>query len=214
VHACVRRVNYFGGTWLAVLTLIVGISMVAGTCDKIQAGMIALFWPIAEKVFGTSTKHESTKSVFVVSFMVLLNMPPVLLALSGQSLLELLLFAQLLAATIIAPVLLGLWDRTHPHGALAGAFAGLITAMIVCSAGDEPFDLLLEEGGRYRRWWTWAFLITPAASALVTVGVSIGAYPEYRFKWSVATSSRSDGSSATKPQVAPTSMSKTRVAPA
>ena len=142
----------------------------------------------------------------------LLNVPPVLLALSGQSLLEVLLLAQLLAATIIAPVLLGLWDRTHPHGALAGAFAGLLTAMIVCSVSDEPFDLLLEEGGRYRRWWTWAFLITPAASALVTVGISIGAYPEYRFKWSDA-ASRSDAGSATKPQVASTSMSKTRVAP-
>ena len=145
--------------------------------------MIALFWPLAEKLFGQSPQSELTRRGFVVGLMVLLNLPPLLLALSGQSILELLLFAQLLAATIIAPVLLGFWRRTHPHGALAGALAGLVIAMVTCSVGDEKFDQLLQEGGRYRRGWTWAFLATPPVSAAVTVATSVLGFPDYSFTW-------------------------------
>ena len=99
-------VCYFGWPWLQGVTLFVGISMVAGTCDKLQSGMIALFFPLAERLFGAADGAASTKQAFVVALMVLLNLPPILLALSGQSILELLL-AQLLASSIVPPIFLG-----------------------------------------------------------------------------------------------------------
>src|SRR5690606_30885985 len=58
------------------------------------------------------------------------DVPAVLVALQGLSVLRLLLVADLLAATAVVPALLGLWRRATPAGALAGAVAGLVGAVV------------------------------------------------------------------------------------
>jgi solute:Na+ symporter, SSS family len=176
-------VNYFGWDWLGMLVLAVGISMVASTCDTLQSGMIALFLPLSDMLFGRD-QNESTKLVFVLILMALLNLPPAIFALSGQAMLEILMLAKLVAATIIPSLFLGLWERTHPHGAIAGAIAGLVSLILVLSVGigGETFDQLMQEGGYYSRLAAFALIIVSAVSAVVTVAVSVLCFPGYRFQ--------------------------------
>jgi len=63
-------------------------------------------------------------------FTVLLMLPVVLIALQGISVLRLFLIADLLCATAVVPVLLGLWPRMTPAAAIAGALAGLLGAVL------------------------------------------------------------------------------------
>jgi len=187
-------VNYFAWDWLALLTLTVGTAMVASTCDTLQSGMIALFLPLADRLFGPNQK-ESTKLAFVLTLMVLLNLPPALLALSGQPMLEVLLLAKLVAATVVPPMLLGFWDRMHPRAAMAGAGAGLasLVAVLTVGIGDEGFEQLMGDGGYYTRLAALALIIVMAVSTVVTVAVSLLAFPEYRFKGYEYSTSLLDG---------------------
>jgi Na+/proline symporter len=166
----------------AVVTIIFGLSMIVSTCDTLQSGMTALLWPVANRLLPTA--GEKIKLAAIVGVMVLLNVPPILLALSGQSILQLFMLADLLAAGVVAPLFLGFWKRTHPIGAFCGAFGGLVTTIVVFAVGeayDEGFDVLVEQGGLFRRVATYAFCITPVVSALITAGVSVLAFPKYEF---------------------------------
>jgi Na+/proline symporter len=144
--------------------------------------MTALLWPVANKLCpGLGDTH---KLVVIVVAMLLLNVPPILLALSGQSILQLFLLADLLAAGVVAPLFLGFWKFTHPVGAFCGAVGGLATTLVVYAVGEaygEGFDVLVEQGGIFRRIATYAFCITPVVSGIVTVGVSKLFFPGYRF---------------------------------
>jgi Na+/proline symporter len=174
-------VTFMDEGW-AVVTLIFGISMIASTCDTLQSGMTALLWPIANTLVPTAT--DKCKLCLIVVLMILLNVPPVLLALSGQSILQLFLLADLLAAGVVAPLFLGFWKRTHPMGALAGAIGGLGTTIVVYAVGeqyDEGFDSLVSQGGIFRRVATYAFVLTPVVSAIITVLVSL-LIPGYEFE--------------------------------
>jgi hypothetical protein len=51
-------------------------------------------------------------------------------ALQGLSVLRLFLIADLLCATAVVPVLLGLWGRASPASAIAGSLAGLVGAVL------------------------------------------------------------------------------------
>ena len=55
--------------------------------------------------------------------------PVVLMSLQELSVLRLFLIADLLCATAVVPVLLGLWQRMSPRAAVAGAVAGLAGAV-------------------------------------------------------------------------------------
>jgi Na+/proline symporter len=173
-------VTFMDQAW-AVITIIFGISMIASTCDTLQSGMTALLWPIANRYVKAGEKAKLGVIVFV---MMLLNVPPILLALSGQSILQLFLLADLLAAGVVAPLFLGFWKRTHPVGAFCGAIGGLATTLVVYAAGegwDEGFNVLVVQGGIFRRVATYAFCITPLVSALLTIGVSLLFFPGYEF---------------------------------
>jgi len=161
--------TFMGEGW-AVLTMIFGIAMIASTCDTLQSGMTALLVPLAD--FFMPKASELIKLVVMIVVMATLNVPAILLALSGQSILQLFLLADLLAATVVAPLFLGLWKRTHPYGALAGGVAGLATVFIVYAAG-EGLDALVEQGGIFRRTATYAFCLAPVVSAITTAVVSI-----------------------------------------
>jgi Na+/proline symporter len=56
--------------------------------------------------------------------------PVVILALQGNSVLRLFLIADLLCATAVVPVLLGLWSRMTPAAAILGGLAGLVGALL------------------------------------------------------------------------------------
>ena len=176
-------INTFMGEGWAVVVMILGISMIASTCDTLQSGMTALLWPFAKLCFPNGS--DIFQLGFVVFLTVLFNIPPVLLALSGQSILQLFLLADLLAAGVVAPLFMGVfWKKCHPIGALAGSVGGLLTTLIVYAIGEgwgEGFAILVSQGGIFRRVATYAFCITPVASGLITAAVSSIFFPAYEF---------------------------------
>jgi hypothetical protein len=76
---------------------------------------------------------------------VLLMVPVVLVALQGVSVLRLFLIADLLCATAVVPVLLGLWQRMTPLAAMSGAVAGVVGAVLPgwWAQGDFAQGLLM-----------------------------------------------------------------------
>ncbi|MEP4465042.1 MAG: sodium:solute symporter, partial [Marinobacter alexandrii] len=61
---------------------------------------------------------------------VALMVPVVLVALQGISVLRLFLIADLLCATAVLPVLMGLWSRMTTAAAILGGLAGLLGAIL------------------------------------------------------------------------------------
>jgi Na+/proline symporter len=186
-------VDFMSAPW-CVIMLIFGIAMIASTADTLQSGMTALLWPVADKLFdgtfslgGSPTLpklSQNAKLAIIICTMAVINVPAMVIALSGQSILQIFLLADLLAATVVAPLLLGFWDRTHPGAALLGALSGLATLLITYAiAGEwgEGFDILMAQGGIFRRSATYAFCFTPVVSAAVTAGYSY-VIPNYKFE--------------------------------
>jgi Na+/proline symporter len=75
---------------------------------------------------------------------VLLMVPVVLVSLQGLSVLRLFLIADLLCATAVVPVMLGLWQRMTPRAAVVGSVAGLVGAVLPgwISSGSVTAGLL------------------------------------------------------------------------
>jgi len=108
------------GPWMAPLTLVLAIILVASSVDTLQNGIASL---IASETRATTL----TRARWIT---VLLMVPVVLVALQGLSVLRLFLIADLLCATAIVPVLLGLWSRMSTRAALAGCIAGVLGAIL------------------------------------------------------------------------------------
>ncbi|MEN9774254.1 MAG: hypothetical protein RL322_1324 [Pseudomonadota bacterium] len=108
------------GSWLAPVTLVLAIILVASSVDTLQNGIASL---IASETQATTL----TRARWIT---VLLMGPVVLVALQGVSVLRLFLIADLLCATAIVPILLGLWSRMSSRAALAGCVAGLLGAIL------------------------------------------------------------------------------------
>jgi Na+/proline symporter len=108
------------GPWLSLVTLVLAIALVASSVDTLQNGIASLL----------ATETESATVARARWITVLLMIPVVLIALQGLSVLRLFLIADLLCATAVVPVLLGLWRRMSPRAALAGAVAGCVGAVL------------------------------------------------------------------------------------
>lgn len=108
--------------WLAAPALVLAVTLVASSVDTLQNGIASLL--VTESRAG----RGSLTAARVVT--VLLMVPVVVIALQGLSVLRLFLIADLLCATMVAPVLLGLWSRMHAAAAVAGGLAGLVGAVL------------------------------------------------------------------------------------
>lgn len=106
--------------WLALPTLLLAVALVASSVDTLQSGIASLVV--------TARPHVSLASARWIT--VLLMLPVVWVSLQGLSVLRLFLIADLLCATAVVPVLLGLWARMTPTAAIAGAVAGLAGAVL------------------------------------------------------------------------------------
>lgn len=106
--------------WLGAVALVLAVTLVASSVDTLQNGIASL--AVAEK--GGLTL--SGARWITVALMV----PVVLVALQGASVLRLFLIADLLCATAIVPVLMGLWPRVTTVAALVGVLAGLLGAIL------------------------------------------------------------------------------------
>jgi Na+/proline symporter len=106
--------------WLALPVLVLAVALVASSVDTLQSA-------IASMVVTARPNVSLSVARWVT---VLLMVPVVLVSLQGLSVLRLFLIADLLCATAVVPVLLGLWRRMTPTAAVLGAIAGLVGAVL------------------------------------------------------------------------------------
>ncbi|AOY87361.1 sodium:solute symporter [Marinobacter salinus] len=106
--------------WLTIPTLILAITLVASSVDTLQNALASLV--VTEK------RDLSINSARWIT--VALMIPVVLVALQGISVLRLFLIADLLCATAVIPVLLGLWRKMTTTAAILGGLAGLTGAIL------------------------------------------------------------------------------------
>lgn len=168
---------FFGllaGLPASVLAVVValGVSLVASTADTLQNALASV---VARDVAGGRLGLGASRTVTVG-----LVIPAAWIAIEGVDVLRVFLVADLLAATIAAPVFLGLWRRATPPAMLAGAVAGLAAVVVVGWAEGgglvDGLRLLTLPGGLYEGPTLAAFLAAPLASAAVTLAVA-GATP-------------------------------------
>lgn len=106
--------------WLVLPTLVLAVALVASSVDTLQSGIASLVVTARPDVSLASARWVT----------VLLMLPVVWVSLQGLSVLRLFLIADLLCATAVVPVLLGLWKRMTPSAAVAGSVAGLLGAVV------------------------------------------------------------------------------------
>ena len=109
-----------GPGWLALPGLLLAVALVASSVDTLQNGVASLL----------VTARAGTTLPTARWITVVLMVPVVAVALQGISVLRLFLIADLLCATAVVPVLLGLWGRMTPTAAAVGAVAGLVGAIV------------------------------------------------------------------------------------
>ncbi|TGN41393.1 sodium:solute symporter family transporter [Marinobacter confluentis] len=106
-------------SWLALPALILALTLVASSVDTLQNAFASL--AVTEKKGLSLSAARWVTAVLMV--------PVVLVALEGISVLRLFLIADLLCATAIVPVLMGLWRRMTTQAAVLGGLAGLVGAI-------------------------------------------------------------------------------------
>jgi Na+/proline symporter len=106
--------------WLVLPTLVLAVALVASSVDTLQSGIASLVVTARPDVSLASARWVT----------VLLMLPVVWVSLQGLSVLRLFLIADLLCATAVVPVMLGLWKRMTPSAAVVGAVAGLVGAIV------------------------------------------------------------------------------------
>jgi Na+/proline symporter len=106
--------------WLVFPVLVLAVALVASSVDTLQNGVAALL----------VTQRRSASLAGARWTTVVLMVPVVAVAWEGLSVLRLFLIADLLCATAVVPLLLGLWRRTPAGAAVAGALAGMVGAVL------------------------------------------------------------------------------------
>ncbi|MFC3286011.1 sodium:solute symporter family transporter [Litchfieldella rifensis] len=110
--------------WLMLLALVLAVTLVASSVDTLQNGIASL---------AVSEGEESIRRISLAAarwITVALMVPVVIVALQNLSVLRLFLIADLLCATAVVPVLMGLWPRMTTRAAVCGGLAGLVGAVL------------------------------------------------------------------------------------
>jgi Na+/proline symporter len=106
--------------WVGAVALVLGVALVASSVDTLENALASL--ATAER------PRTSLGAARVLTGVIMV--PAVVVAVQGYSVLRLFLIADLLCATAAVPALLGLWRRATPSGALSGAVAGILGAIV------------------------------------------------------------------------------------
>tara|TARA_B110001452_G_scaffold161419_1_gene134371 strand:- start:627 stop:2315 length:1689 start_codon:yes stop_codon:yes gene_type:complete len=185
-----------------VCAVILTTMMVASSADTIQTGVAAVFKPFTSYVLVhdwklVSSEKEAPRVVIAVNFLlaaIVVNVPAIVISThrgdAHLSVLSLFVLADLVCATCVVPVLMGLWDRIHPAAASAGCLAGAAVALLTygVAVGDDPanFNTLIPDipgvSGLYADTSVVAFIMTPITSGLVTLLANVPWFRNgYRF---------------------------------
>lgn len=106
--------------WLTIPALVLALTLVASSVDTLQNALASL----------AVTEKQGLSIISARWVTVILMIPVVIVALQGVSVLRLFLIADLLCATAVIPVLMGLWKRMTTTAAVFGGLAGLAGAII------------------------------------------------------------------------------------
>ncbi|MCP1360246.1 sodium:solute symporter, partial [Halomonas sp. BBD45] len=109
--------------WLKLLALVLAVTLVASSVDTLQNGIASLAVGDGLSRWGLSLSGARWLTLALM-------VPVVVIALQGVSVLRLFLIADLLCATAVVPVLLGLWSRMSTAAAVSGGIAGLAGAVL------------------------------------------------------------------------------------
>ncbi len=145
--------------------LVLALALVASSVDTLETGLASL---VAAESRTTSLPRARLLTVALV-------LPAVVVAVQGASVLRLFLVADLLCASVVVPALLGLWRRATTAGALAGAVAGLVGAVLPGLVADGSLAAATFPGAVPT---LPPFLGALLASTVVAVGVSLAARTE------------------------------------
>lgn len=164
-----------------IVVLIFVTALAASSIDSLQTGLTSIF------------SHDLVKLGWnpwwvTRALVVLLNIPAIWMASKAFSVLELFLVADLVCATAVFPVFLGLQEKDHGSFLVAptelGAFGGIISGIIAVLVNGAVNDV---DGGLWSYFWLRngdicalcgsktmvSFLITPAVSAIMTYVISM-----------------------------------------
>ena len=111
--------------WLSLLALVLAVTLVASSVDTLQNGIASLLVGEGDSLDRRGLSLSGARWITLA-----LMVPAMLVALQGVSVLRLFLIADLLCATAVVPVLLGLWSRMSTAAAVAGGLAGLSGAVL------------------------------------------------------------------------------------
>ena len=107
-------------TVVVVVVMGLGIALVASSVDTLENAIVSL---VAAERPSIGLRGARTLTVMIM-------LPVTAVALVADSVLQLFLIADLLAAAVVVPALLGLWRRASGAAALAGGIAGLVGAFL------------------------------------------------------------------------------------
>lgn len=152
--------------WLTIPALVLALTLVASSVDTLQNALASL--AVTEK------QGLSIGSARWIT--VLLMIPVVIVSLQGVSVLRLFLIADLLCATAVIPVLMGLWNRMTTTAAVFGGLAGLLGAIIPgwVTGGSlmSGLEVASFPGGIPT---LWPFVGALAGSTLVSLALALAA---------------------------------------
>jgi len=149
--------------------LVLAVALVASSVDTLETGLASL---VAAESRTMSLPRARVLTVALV-------VPAVVVAVQGVSVLRLFLVADLLCAGVAVPALLGLWRRATTAGALSGAVAGLVGAVLPGLLDTGSLSEAVARATFPGAVPTLApFLGALVASTVVAVGVSLAARSE------------------------------------
>eukprot|EP00916_Digyalum_oweni_P013427 GHVL01022036.1.p1 GENE.GHVL01022036.1~~GHVL01022036.1.p1 ORF type:complete len:314 (+),score=39.56 GHVL01022036.1:728-1669(+) len=161
-----------GFVWLCFVG-IMAMALVTSSVDSIQQGMASLISSSLMKnklSINWSRLASLIFSIPFVAFALYLTRKPTF------SIITLFLIADLVAATVAPGILLGMWDRTTPLGALIGSIAalGIIPIWGWASTGTfiGGFEIFSLPKGFSALETLWIFIAVPLVATVVTIFVS------------------------------------------
>ena len=157
------------GILLIAAFIVLAVALVCSSTDTLQNAVVA---SISRDIANSSMQLGQARIVTIAMIPIAIYLATTIDALS---VFEIFLFADLLAAATVAPVLLTLWDKVSSKGALLGAVAGLLS---VVAYGAATADLATGIGYLTSPTNEWGlanlevFLSAVIGSAVVTVAGS------------------------------------------
>lgn len=154
-------------SWVIGIVLVMVVSLSTAAFDSLQSAMVST---ASNDIF-----RNKLNIMWIRGMVVLIIIPVVVLALKAPSILQIYLISDLVSASTIPVLLIGLSDRCYLWrgfevvvGGLGGLFTVFIFGTIYFGDAQSGADLLLLEGGLYGDDWSafGAFVAAPVGGLL------------------------------------------------